>query len=593
MLLKKLCAKKYNFLIFCVLGIVVFFSCKSVPKSSSSVGGLVSGDFEVPKEEEKTAIKTFDSAEKKNKNYTYFSAISEDIMNDVENGSPSSLRRAVQTLRKQTSDVTEKEKVLIKIVSEIMQMVWTNERVDWENIEVSSENSYIGAINSAKKGLYDTSTGNVDFLTIVLPSLVVTKVSDVSSFFNDSENALKKGLQMQPDSVLAFYLLGLLYYKNGMYENAYEQFGTALKKVPEIFLVQYSYALNLFLAGKIQESQKEVEQLLVKYPSDSKVLSLASKIFFQKKDYSKAEEYISRVLQQSPNDLESLLFRAKILIQKEDYIHAASLLDVYSRQDSSSKEYLLLRSRIQFEWSKNNNAAVSTIENALKRYPDDKEILLYAAKICSSSSVLVLGKSAEYYANQVLIEDSENEDALYYATEGLIQNKEWQKAYDISSKLILKPEKRKECLLHHVKICLALKKYDEAWNLVSSFYKEFPSDENVIQAYISVMVSSGKKTQALNIIEQKLKEGVNSKLKSFLYYERSFLHESENDVLSDLRSSLISNPRNSDSLFRLYEIYYGQNDYRKAQYYLKQVVALNPNDAELRTLNERINSLIK
>ena len=71
------------------------------------------------------------------------------------------------------------------------------------------------------------------------------------------------------------------------------------------------------------------------------------------------------------------------------------------------------------------------------------------------------------------------------------------------------------------------------------------------------------------------------------------MQSSVESSLSDLRSSLISNPRNTDALFRLYQIYYDKKDYRKAQYYLKQVVALNPNDSELKNLNEQLNLLIK
>jgi tetratricopeptide (TPR) repeat protein len=590
--LKKIGGIKYFiFLIFSALFSTLIFSCASTPKQSQTNGGLVSGKF-TGNPDEKTAINHQASEEKKNRNYTYFSAIPESIMKDVEVGSPSSLRRAIQAIRKQNSELTENEKVLIAVESNIMQMVWTNERVDWESPDVSQGNSYLGAINSAKNGIYDTSTGNVDFLTIVLPSLVVTKVSDVSPFFSDSEFALKKGLQLCPESVLASYLLGILYRKNLMYEKAVEQFRDAAKKAPEIFQVLYAYAESLYLSGNEHEAEIQVNSLLEKYPSDMGVLKLGAQIYFLKKDYAKSETYISRVLQQEPNDLESVLFRAKILIQKKDYIHAASLLDVYSRQDNSSKEYLLLRSQIQFEWSKNNTAAVATIETALKNYPGDKDVLLYAARISSATGLPVAGQSAEYYANQVLSVAPQEKAALFYATEGFIRKKEWQKAYDTSSRLINEPDSDMETLFNHVEICLALKRYDEAWNLVSQAYRQFPSDENVVQAYISVMVASGRSAQALSLINQQI-DSAGAKLKSFLYYQRSFLRDSESMSLSDLRSSLIANPRNSDALFRLYEIYYAKNDYRKAQYYLKQVVALNPNDPELRTLNEKLNSLIR
>ena len=55
----------------------------------------------------------------------------------------------------------------------------------------------------------------------------------------------------------------------------------------------------------------------------------------------------------------------------------------------------------------------------------------------------------------------------------------------------------------------------------------------------------------------------------------------------------MSNPRNSSSLFRLYQIYLAKKDYRKAQYYLKQVSALKPNDLKIRQLSDELNSLLR
>ena len=69
--------------------------------------------------------------------------------------------------------------------------------------------------------------------------------------------------------------------------------------------------------------------------------------------------------------------------------------------------------------------------------------------------------------------------------------------------------------------------------------------------------------------------------------------KTEDLVLADLRSSLTHNSRNSDTLFRLYEIYFERKDYNFAQYYLKQVVAIKPNDTSARQLNEALTQLIK
>lgn len=577
-----------NFLIFfSALFSAFLFSCASAPKVST---GFSTGTYEQDLNE-KTAINKEGSEERKNKNYTYFSAVPESIMHDVEVGSPSSLRKAVQAIRKQSSELTENEKVLVAVVSDIMQIAWPDERVDWELPEVSGDNSYLGAINSAKNGIYDRSTGNVDFLTVVLPSLVVLKTSDVSSFFTDSEAALKNGLSRCPDSVLAMYLLGILYNKHGQYEKAAEQLKRANSLEPESLQVSYAYSESLFLSGNEKDAEFQILNILSKYPSDINALKLASKLFFKEKNYSKAEEYISRVLQQEPNDLPSVLFRARILIEKKDYIHAASLLDVYSRQDSRSKEYLLLRAQIQYEWSKNNTAAVLTIESALKNYPNDKDVMLYAAKISGETGLAVAEKSAEDYANEILLAEPDNETALFYSAEGFVRKKDWKNAYNSSKKLLQKNSSKTEYVVEYIEICLQLKRYDEAWNLISQLYKDNSDDEEITKSYIKVMVASGRTQQALSLINQLL-DSSTAKMKSFLYYERSLMRTTQENMLTDLRSSLISNPRNSDALYRLYEIYYERRDYRKAQYYLKQVVALNPNDSDLRALNEKLSSIV-
>ena len=81
-------------------------------------------------------------------------------------------------------------------------------------------------------------------------------------------------------------------------------------------------------------------------------------------------------------------------------------------------------------------------------------------------------------------------------------------------------------------------------------------------------------------------------MKSFLLYEHSFIVSGEEAILADLRNSLTANPRNKDALYRLYQIYYNKKEYRKAQYYLKQVVALSPADETLLKLNAELETLL-
>ena len=142
-----------------------------------------------------------------------------------------------------------------------------------------------------------------------------------------------------------------------------------------------------------------------------------------------------------------------------------------------------------------------------------------------------------------------------------------------------------------IKICLALGRTDEAWNLAAEQYEKSPSDEQAVQADLEVLFATGRLAESQDLINRLL-PSANSRMKSFLYYRKSYLSKNEQTVLADLRSSLIANPRNSDALYRLYTIYFEKKDYRKAQYYLKQVVALNPNNEEYLRKNAELEKLL-
>ena len=315
-------------------------------------------------------------------------------------------------------------------------------------------------------------------------------------------------------------------------------------------------------------------------------------IAFEKGDYALAEEYVARVLQQTPNDLEFVLFRARIFIEKNDYIHAVSLLDMYARQNDTNLDYLILRARVQLDWSKNTNAATETVEKAMQLYPDNIDALLIAARISSVTDGPVAGKYADELAALVLEKSPSNDEALMYAMDGLMQRENWQEAYDISSRLVKNQDANENLILKHVTVCLKLRKNAEAMETAQKAYNANPSNETIIQTYVLASTQVLSREESLKLIDSMM-PSASSKIKSYLYYRKSYLERSEDTVLADLRSSLIANPRNSDALFRLYEIYYDKKDYRKAQYYLKQVVAINPNDSSVRKLNEALTQLIQ
>ena len=584
--------------IFSVIALL-FSACASTNGSEPEETGHSKASYEAPAVSEKSEeSSTTQSAEaiklpSSSKSKSYFSKINDDILKNVEKGSPESISTAMSSIKKSETSLSQNEKVLIYVASEIMRILWPSQKITWTTYDVTDETPYTGALKSVRNGIYDTSTGNTDFLTTFLPSLVYLTPNISANVQLQCEQGIIDSLKLNPSSVAANYLAGLYYEKKTDYEKAEPYLSKAYDSSHTIEIV-LEYAKVLSKNGKsalAEQVMKEVETGSAG-TTNLAVLKQNAYIAFEKGDYTAAEEAVARVLQQTPNDLEFVLFRARIFIEKNDYIHAVSLLDMYARQNDTNIDYLILRARVQLDWSKNTNAATETIEKAMQLYPDNIDALLIAARISSLTDGPVAGKYADELAAIVLEKAPSNNDALIYALDGLVQRENWKEAYDISRGLVKKQPDNENLILKHVTVCLKLGKKSEAMEVAQKAYNANPASETITQTYILASTQVLSRDESIKLIDSML-PGASSKIKSYLYYRRSFLERSEDTVLADLRSSLIANPRNSDALFRLYEIYYEKKDYRKAQYYLKQVVAINPNDSSVRKLNEALTQLIQ
>lgn len=574
---------------------IIFFShnlafAKTESKGFAEVKTTYSG--EVKNDKTATAIKL-----PKNRRKSYFSKIDSKVLSLVGFGSPSSIEEAMQLMHKNESNYKEYEKVLISIATQIMKNVWPSKVITWEEFSFSEVTSYTEALKSVDQGIIDTSTGNTDYLSTILPALVVLKSSIVSNEdIEKCKEIILLAISEYPEhknSVLPNYLLGVVNQKLNNHIEAKNYFKNVYESEPNIFENQIAYAKTLRSCDLFSEAESVLKTIGVEFQNNVEVLKENAYLSFQQNKIDLAETYVARVLQINPSDLDFVLFRAKILIEKKDYIHAVSLLDMYERQHVDSLEYYILRAKLQLNWSKNTAAALETVEKTLPLYPDNQEILMLAASISAATDSPVAGKYADELASMVLEKDPNNIEALLYLIDGLCLHQNWKRAYEVCEKLISLDPENSEVALFYVNVSLHLKKYNEAYNYISKLYKKNPDDEMILKAYVLAYSKIEKRDDVIKFINSLLPETTNKKIKSDLLYQRSFLQKMEENQLSDLRSSLMANPRNSDSLFRLYEIYFEKKDYRKAQYYLKQVVAINPNDMSMKKLNETLTKLIK
>ncbi len=522
---------------------------------------------------------------------SYFENIDPKILEDVMKGSPLSLRTAAAALHKaDEASYKEEERVLLHIMASIMKYAWPSETVSWTVPAPLPDNDYTAAIESVKMGVYDTSAGNADFFTLVLPSLLLCAQKDRTGFFNDSKKALDEAKTKYRDSVLLHYLYGLLYSRQGKDTDALVEYEVAYSLDTSCFETSCAVANSFIAAGRIGDAKTIADRLYVVSPGNVEVLKLCALTSYNLGDMVSAESFVAQILQREPDNTEYVLFRAKILFNKGEYIKVSSLLDVYAKTNRTNRDYLLLKAKLLLTWNKNTASASSVVQDALSRYPDDEEVILLAASIASETGSLINGKSASELVMPVLRKDPGNPEALKVRVQEAIRVESWEEAYESSSLLIVSDGSDSAKLLH-VETCLNTSRITEASGLVRELYDKNNNDENILECYIKVLIAEGNTSQAMGIIEKRI-PAASAKLKSSLYYERSRLQTSSDKILADLRSSLTSNPRNRNALFALYSYYLDAADYRKAQYYLKQVLALNPSDKEIIELNSKLDVIL-
>ncbi len=522
---------------------------------------------------------------------SYFEKINNDILVNVMKGSPASLRTAATALHKADETMyTEEERVLLYIMSSIMKYAWPSETISWTIPTLLPDNDYTAAIESVKLGVYDTSAGNADFFTLVIPSLLLCAQKDRTNYFADSKKALDEASGRFRDSVLLHYLYGLLYARQGKSDAALIEYEIAYTLDTTCFETSCALANAYITAGRTLDAKAISDRLYVVSPGNVEVLKLCALTSYNTNDMNAAESFVAQILQREPDNTEYILFRAKILFNKGEYIKVSSLLDVYAKTNRTNRDYLLLKARLLLTWNKNTTSAFSVVQDALSRYPDDEEVILLAAEIASETGTLVNGRSASELVAPVLRKDPGNPAALKIKVKEAVLAEAWEDAYESSSILLAFDDTDNSKLLH-VESCLNTNRISEASGLIRELYDKNNNDEGVLEYYIKVLIAEGNTTQALAMIEKRL-PSVSAKLKSSLYYERSRLQTSSDKILADLRSSLTSNPRNRNALFALYSYYMDAADYRKAQYYLKQVLALNPSDQTIIELNNNLDAIL-
>ena len=514
----------------------------------------------------------------------------------IEKGSPASLKEAVLFIQNDSKGLTNENKLYLKVIADIMYLVYPLETNGVKPPLYAEDEPYLQALKEVKSGLYPVSTKKDGFLSLIIPTLVLTynDFSDttLAQYSEDIESRLMEAQKLRPQSVLPHYLLGLLKEKNNKLTEAVVLYQKAWQLDSSCYPAGFKYGHFAAESGNGAEALKIADTLNSSYKDNTEVKLLYAQAHIAKNDLNKASENIVSVLKKEPENISALLLRIRILIEQKEYLRANSLLDAYSTKNKTAKNYLLYRARVTKEWNKNLIRASEFLTEAYKYYPEDFNVLLACAEICFEASTKIDNKSADFFIRKVLDAYPKNTAALALLVKNDINNGKWAQAVESAEDLAAKypSDANKELLLTSY---LGAGQTSKALSLAKKLYANTKNPSNsFINLYMEALYAGKDYQTVKQVINQKIK-GADSQLKSILYYYNAKLEQgNSSEYLNFLQSSLLSNPRNKDSLFAMYEWYLKTKDYKKAKYYLGQVLALDPSNKNLVNLSENLDKLL-
>ena len=513
------------------------------------------------------------------------------VQADMEIGSPASIRRAVTRVYSTSQGVTKDKQLQLALATRLMRLLYPLEPIDWNSPNYQQADPYLDALAQIENGVYPQNLGTNTFFDAVIPAMILVKGVGGQEYAAALEKRLVIARKLNSASVRPPYLLGLLSEQLGKLSDAENFYQMAWEQDESCYPVGMRFAYLAFFSDNLETSYKIAEKLYARYPNAVTAQLLLAETYIEMGNLEKAEEIVSAVLKKNNDFGRAFFLQVRLHIEKKEYLAANAMLDEFAKQNKVDKDYLLLRSRVLVEWSKNITEAKQCLEKADSFYQLSSDVVLACANFCFETKNTVNGKTANDFINTLLKQNPRNILAIRLLVKEDIAEKRWESAFERVQYLYNNNPSEEDIMLY-ARVCAGLNNWEEAVNTAQAAYNaasKQPSDE-IITLYLQALYGAKKYSTLKQVINRHLGDA-RSALKSVLIYYQSLLASNDDDKLALLRSSLLSDPRNSLTLFALYEWYFNHKDYRKAYYYLQQVIALDPYNKTYLQLAEKLEKL--
>ena len=508
----------------------------------------------------------------------------------TERGDPSSLLSALEIIRSRELGATEFGRVMVAVNVTLLRALYPSLQIQTPAQDPPVTHVYSRILREADRGAYAAPQQNsTDYLEWVLPFLAYypegrsVSAEHLLSALPDLERAAR----LNSNSVLADFFSGIVYERTGRPDTAMTKFTAVLEKFPECFPAALGLARIMESQGQRQESVRFLSDLVIQFPDNLQVKRQLALAYYHNGDWSRAEPAVAEILQRDSRDGEFVLMRAHVFVELGQFMQAQSPLDIYAAINPNNKLYLFLRARVQFEAYHNRDAALNYLRSILRNPPAsgnetiDNLAAVYMIRLLMESPRPADQSEGRNQLRRLLTGSNTSLEVIGLALDDAIRREVWMEALSYVNRL-LEERRSIQDLLKACTVERFLGNYAAALSYARELYERDQNNDEGIIAYATALIDTGRQNEASRLIDARLNTMQGGILKGRYYFLRSMTRSNEELVMGDLRSSLFEDPRNLDALVAMFEIYHRRRDERRAVYYLRQALAIAPDNPRLK-----------
>jgi tetratricopeptide (TPR) repeat protein len=537
--------------------------------------------------------------------------LADEIRGLVEKGTPASLLSALNIIRDRNLGGGEFGRIMNAASTLIIQRLYPDTPAQLPPVDLPRIHPYSHIIQEAEAGNYILPpAGSADYLEHTLPFLALFSPGS-SDLPGAAAETLERAEKLNPASVLAPYLLGLLRERQGDTAAATAAYERAYRISEDCYPAILALIRIRSLGGDRGKAIRELQDLLTRYPDSIAIKRSLARAYYEARDWSRAESAIAEILQNDRGDGEFILMRARVLIELGRFPQAQTPLDLYASIDAQNPFYLFLRARVQAEGFRNRDAALNYLRAIMRGSASPRSSAADQSGFFAGGDGDIM-EEASVYAARLLMESSRTEDrqegqdllrrlitastpslmVLSLAVRDAIRREDWREARDDLVRLLAERRDPQD-LLDAYTVEHGLGNNAAALAYARELYERDNRNEEAVATYVSALIDTGRQNEAARMIDSRLETASGGTLKSRYYYLRSRVQSNEEQILNDLRSSLFEDPRNLSALMAMFEYYHRHRDERRAVYYLRQALTIAPNNPQLRRYEREYATLLR